>query len=132
VNTQELVRATIAGWNERGIEGLLEYAAPDVVWHGPPEYLDGQEWRGREVLTKAWHKQFDSVFEEVHSDLEALELGPERYCAALHLHGRAHASGIVLDWHSYFVGRIEEGLIKEVWVFTDRAEARTTAGLEPE
>ena len=132
MNTEELVRAAIAGWNERGIEGLLEFAAPDVVWHSPPDYPEGQEWHGREALAKAWHEQFDSVFEDARSDMEALEFGPERYFATLRLHGRGHGSGMVFDWLTYFVGRVDEGLIKEVWLFTDKDEARRQAGLDAE
>jgi ketosteroid isomerase-like protein len=124
--------AAIAGWNEGGIEGMLEFAAPDVVWHAPPDWPEEQEWRGREALAKAWHEQFDSVFEDVRTDLDGLEVGPKHYMATLHGHGRAHGSGMELDWHSYFVGTIEAGLIKEIWVFSDRDEARGAAGLPPE
>ena len=108
------MRAGVVGWNENGIEGVLAHAAPDVVWHAQPEYMEGQEWRGRDAFAHAWHKQFDSVFVHVHTDFEAYEAGPNGHMATIRGHGRAHASGIDLKWHSYFVVTVDGDLITEV------------------
>jgi ketosteroid isomerase-like protein len=132
MSVESIVREAIAATNERGIDGLLEYTTEDVVWHAPPEYPEGGEWHGREALAKAWHAQFDSVFENVHSDVESVEVVPIGYLASVASHGRAQGSGIELDWHSYFLGALEGDLIKEIWVFNDRAGARRQAGLESE
>jgi ketosteroid isomerase-like protein len=131
MSAEDVFPAAMARYNEGGIDAFLEYAAPDIVWHAPPEYPEGQDWHGRETVAKAWHQQFDSVFEEVRVDLGALEAGPKHYLATVRGHGRAHGSRMELDWVSYFVGTPEDGLFKELWVFSNRDEARLAAGLEP-
>jgi ketosteroid isomerase-like protein len=97
MSAQQVMRAAMDGWNEHGIEGFLQYVTPDVVWHAPPDYPEGQDWQGPEALAEAWHDQFDSVFEDVHSDLEAIEPGRNGHMASVRLHGRAPGSGIELD-----------------------------------
>ena len=35
-----------------------------------------------------------------------------------------------LEWRNFFVSRVEEGKLKQVWVFFDAAQARREAGLD--
>jgi ketosteroid isomerase-like protein len=50
---EEIIRRSQAAWNERGLDGFLEYLAPDVTWHAP-DYLEGDEWNDRDSFEKAW------------------------------------------------------------------------------
>ena len=128
---EEVLRAANDAWNERGIDGFLERAAPDVVWHAQPDYMEGQEWRGREVIAHAWKKQFDSVFENVHTEFENYEAGPGGHMTTARGHVRARGSGMEIQVPSYFVATIEGDLITELWVFNQEAQARRQAGLAP-
>jgi ketosteroid isomerase-like protein len=129
---EEVMRAATDAWNENGIEGFLEHAARDLVWHAPPEYMEGQEWHGREAVAQSWNEQFDAVFEQARSDFEAFETGANAHLATLRGHARARGSGIDLDWRAYFVALIDEDLITELWVFNHEDEARRQAGLDAE
>ena|SRR5690349_9101156 len=128
---EEVMRTATDAWNARGIEGFLEHTALDFVWHAPPEYMEGQEWRGHEAVAHSWQRQFQSVFEHMHSDFESYEAGPGGHLALLRAHARARGSGIDLEWNAYFVTRIRGDLITELWSFTHESEARAQAGLEP-
>ena len=126
-------RAAVASWNARGIDGFLEHAAADVVWHAPPEYPEGGVWHGREALRAAWKEQFDSVFADTQTEITEVESLPRGWYAATRASGRAAASGITLDWQDFFVVTVnEQGLATEVWVFHERPPARRLAGLDPD
>jgi ketosteroid isomerase-like protein len=125
------MRAGIAAWNERGIDGFVERLAPDVVWHSP-DYIEGTEWHGREVLLDAWRLQFDSVFEDVRVELEEFEEGSGGSLTAVRCRGRARGTGMELKWHSYFVTSIEGDLITDLYVYNQREDARRAAGLDAE
>jgi ketosteroid isomerase-like protein len=129
---EEVFRAANVAWNERGIDGFLEHAAQDLVWHAQPEYLEGQEWHGRDAISHAWKKQFDSVFENVHTEFESYEAGPGGHMTTVLGHVRARGSGMDIEVHSYFVVTVDGDLITEVWVFDHEAEARRQAGLDAE
>ena len=123
------MRAANVAWNKDGIDGFLEHAAPDVVWHAQPEYMEGQEWRGRDAISHSWKRQFDSVFEHVRTEFDTYESGPNGDLAVVRARGRARGSGMDLDWRTYFVITVEDDLITEVWVFDHETEARRQAGL---
>ena len=41
---EDTLRAANASWNEGGFDSFAAYLAPDVVWHAPPEYPEGDAW----------------------------------------------------------------------------------------
>ena len=126
---EEVIHAAFAAWNEGGFDAVLEYLAPDVEWHAPPGYPEGDVWHGREALAKDWRAQFDSVFSESNFEVVEITRTPHGWFLALRSAARAAASGMDLEWTSFFVGRLEEGKFKQVWLFFDRAEALQAAGL---
>jgi|RhiMetdeSRZDD1v2_1073273.scaffolds.fasta_scaffold06999_13 ketosteroid isomerase-like protein len=128
---EEVLRAANVAWNERGIDGFLEHTSPDVVWHAQPDYMEGQEWHGRDAISHAWKKQFDTVFEHGRTDFEGYEAGPDGHLSAVRVHARARGSGMDLDWRTYFVVSIDGDRITEVWGFDHEPEARAQAGLGP-
>ena len=128
---EDTLRAAHASWNEGGFDSFAAYLAPDVVWHALPDYPEGDTWYGREALVTAWHAQFDSVFDSHTSELIELQHGPDMWFSAQTTNGHAKGSGMHLNWTDYMVFRMEDGLIKELWVYRDRDEARRKAGLEP-
>jgi ketosteroid isomerase-like protein len=128
---EDLFPRAIAAWNEGGFDAFAAHLAPDVVWHAPPEYPEGEVWHRREAIAGAWRAQFDSVFDSYRTEITELEGGPRAWFSATRTSGQARGSGMQLDWTTYFVGHIEDGLFKELRLFLDRAEARRKAGLEP-
>jgi len=76
VKDEEVIHAAFGAWNEGGFEAFLEYLAPDVEWHPPPGYPEGDVWHGREAIAKDWKEQFDSVFSETSVVIEELVEAP--------------------------------------------------------
>jgi len=128
---EEVIRATYDAFNQDGIDSLLDFLAPDVVWHAPPDYPEGEEWHGREAFRAAWREQFEVVFSDMRLELVELERGPRAYFVAATATGHAIGSNMDLDFPVFYASTVESQLITEVWVFFDRAAARRQAGLEP-
>ena len=127
---EDTLRAAHDSWNEGGFDSFAAYLAPDVVWHAPPEYPEGDAWYGRDAIASAWHAQWDSVFEAYGTEMTEFEQGPDKWFSGQKTIGVAKRSGMHVDSTTYMVGRLEGGLIKELWVFLHRDEARRKAGLE--
>ena len=127
MNEEEVIRTAMDAWNERGFGAFAEHLAPDVVWHAPPDYPEGDVWRGRDAIVKAWQAQYDSVFSESHTEITELTEAPRGWFVALRAVAKAHGSE--LEWQSFFVGRVESELWQELWVFNDRDAAERQAGL---
>ena len=69
--------------------------------------------------------------DRVRIGVPELQHGPDMWFSAQTTNGHAKGSGMHLNWTDYMVFRMEDGLIKELWVYRDRDEARRNAGLEP-
>ena len=128
---EEVIRAAFAAWSRGGFDAFLEYLAPDVEWHAPPNYPEGDVWHGREALAKDWRDQFDSVFSELRAEPLELFRAPRGWYAVVRSTARAEASGIDVEWQVFFVLRLEDGRFKKAWLFLDEGDARERAGLDP-
>jgi ketosteroid isomerase-like protein len=128
MNDGAVFQAALVDWNKGGFAAFAGHLAPDVVWHAPPEYPEGDVWHGREAITAAWHAQFESVFDSYETEIMELESGPRAWFSATRTNGYARGSRMTLDWTNYFVGTTEHGMINELWVFQDRDQARAKAG----
>jgi ketosteroid isomerase-like protein len=129
VTEEEHLRRSLEDWNERGIDGLLEHLAPDVEWHAPPDYPDGQVWYGRKAIGEALRAQFGAVFSDSWVEITEMAPGPKGWFVGMHQTGHAQGSGVDLEWKIFQVFRLEGDRAKVVRTFFDRSEARRAAGL---
>jgi ketosteroid isomerase-like protein len=130
MNEREAIDAAVAAWNEGGVDAFLKFLAPDVEWHAPPEFPGGEIWHDRESLAPVMRDQFGpgGVFSTF--SMELLEAQPAPHGWLIESRQRAgHASGMDLDWRTWFVAQIENAQVKRIWVFMDREPAERKAGL---
>ena len=128
MNDREAIDAATAAWNERGTDAFLEFMAPDVEWHAPPGFLEGEVFRGREALVPVMREQFGSIFQNSHMDLHDAVRGPRGWLIS-GLQTSEH-SGTKVEWQAWFVVDIDDGLVRRMWVFMDREPALRQAGLD--
>ena len=129
MSEEQAIRRAIEAWSERGVEGLLEVLAPDVEWHAPPGFTEGEVWHGRDAVAPVLREQFGSVFQMVRLEPSETVRGPGGWLVG----GRVfatHDSGMTLDWVSYAVMQFEHELVNRIWVFSDRESAVRQAGLD--
>ena len=106
------------------MDAFLEYVSPDVRWHHPPGFPEGDLWCGRDELRGMLHEQFDAVFDAGTVDIQSFTRAPQGCLVAFHHSVQAQTSGMDLDWAAWFVMTVEDGLITQAQVFLDRAAGR--------
>jgi ketosteroid isomerase-like protein len=52
----EMVRSSILGWNDRGVDAFVENVAPDAEFHPPKESLNYGIYRGPEGVRTYWER----------------------------------------------------------------------------
>jgi hypothetical protein len=129
MSEEQAIRDAMAAWSDRGVDGLLEVVAPDVEWHAPPGFLEGEVWYGRDAVAPVLREQFDSIFKMVRLELAEMVRGPGGWLIGGRVFA-SHDSGMNLDWTSYAVALFERDLVKKVWVFVDREPAARQAGID--
>jgi hypothetical protein len=129
MNERNLIEAAMAAWNEGGPDAFMELLPPDVEWHAPPGFLQGEVWTDRESLGDELREQFASVFTGGHIEVLDLEQGPNGWliCAR---QSAAHASGVEMAWQTFMVVQFEDELAKRIWIFFDKSEAMQQAGID--
>ena len=130
MNDREAIDAAIAAWNESGVDAFLEFLAPDIEWHAPPEWPGGEVWRDRESVALAMRDQFGPGGVFPSFTMELLEAKPAPNGWLIESRQRAeHTSGVDVGWQAWFVAQIENAQVRRIWVFMDREPALRQAGL---
>ena len=129
MSEREAIEAAIAAWNEGGPDAFVALLPPDVEWHAPPGFLQGEMWTDRDELGKELREQFASVFTNGHVDLLDVEQGPNGWLICARQSG-AHASGIEMEWQTFMVVQFDDGVAKRIWIFFERDEALRQAGID--
>ena len=109
MSDEDVIRTAMLSWNEGGFDSFLEYLAPDITWHAPPEYVEGDVWHGRDAFEKDWRAQFETVFSDVKSEVTEITQAPQGWFVATHARGRAAGSRMELEWDTFWLERLEGG-----------------------
>ena len=125
----KIVREAINAFSDQGIDAALEYLDPELEWWAPPEWLEDRLYKGHQGLRRLaefWGQQFD----EYRLDPERfVELGEGRVAALLHQRGRIKGSRVPIEQPIGWIARIEDGLVKEIWVYFSWEATLEAAGL---
>ncbi len=127
MSEEEAVQRALAAWNS-GIDAFIEVLSPDIEWHAPPGFPEGDYWQGRDAVAQVLRSVFGSVFSGARVAPAELIRGPGGWL----LGGRQsveHESGMALDWEEFVVIQFEGDAIRRAWVFPDRESALRQAGL---
>jgi uncharacterized protein len=124
----EIVRRAFEAFNQRGLEGLLEFADPRIEWSTTGIFLEAGTYRGHEGIRRylgAMMEEFDDVRTE---SVEFIDGGdvvvvPSRFS------GRGKRSGAPVDLEITFVYTVEDGQLVRVRNFQDKADALRATGL---
>ncbi len=127
MNEEQAIQAAVEAWNQ-GVDEFVALLAPDVEFHAPPNFPDGDVIQGRDAVGSTLSEMFGSVFTGVEYRLEDSTRGPGGWLL------RARQSvdqqrGMKLEWEEFVVMRFDGELISHVWVFYERDAAERRAGL---
>jgi hypothetical protein len=124
------VRAAIDAWNAGGVDAFLEHLTPDVEWHPPPGFPEGELFTGREAVAAALSEQFKAVFTSGRVEVRSVSSGTRGWLVGAHHEVEGQASGMDLAWRVYIVFQLEGDLISAMWAFLEREDALRQAGID--
>jgi ketosteroid isomerase-like protein len=126
----EVVRRSLAAFNDGDYEASLSHFAPDAEWEhnvglGTP--MEGT-YRGHAALRDFWNRLFEA-FEDAYYEIEELrDLGDEVLILG-RLSTRGRASGAAVDTPFGAIADFREGVVVRQRFFMDRSRALEAAGL---
>ena len=126
----ELAWRASRAWNEGGIEALLSYLDPQVMWHAPQESMEPGNYRGHAGVRDYLGRLAEVFSEEQRAEpVDVIDVDAERVIAVIRVMGRSEKFGTEIDAEWAWLIRVRDGKGIEVWIFTDRAQALKAAGL---
>ena len=125
----EIVRQAWKAYDERGIDGYLDYVAEDCVCEDFPELPDRGTYIGREgQRERYWH--FVGIWGEFAMDpVEFIDAGNDVVIAVVAMTGRGEGSGAPLHAPAVFVYELRDGAVVRDRPFTSKVQALEAVGL---
>jgi hypothetical protein len=130
MSDEDAIRSAIDAWNAGGVDAFLEHVTPDVEWHPPPGFPEGDLFSGRDSVAAALSDQFEAVFSSGRVEIRSVTAGPAGWLVDAHHEVEGQASGMDLEWSIYLVFELERDLINQMWAFLERPEALRQAGID--
>jgi ketosteroid isomerase-like protein len=116
-------------WREGRLDETLRGLDEDFEWVAT-DYPDEETRRGPDSVIRFFRDWID-VWEDLHYDWELEELDPERALAIVHMRGRSRGSGVPGEMHFGQIWEMRDGRFSRMTMYTDVAQARRAAGLDP-
>jgi ketosteroid isomerase-like protein len=121
---EELIHRVIDALNARDLEGLEELPLhPEFEFHSLFSEFEGTSLVGFDGLRR-WVDDVDAIWDDLRVAVEEVRTaGDDRAAVAIHLTGRAKASGVPLDQHTGQVWTMRDGLIDRTVGYASADEA---------
>jgi ketosteroid isomerase-like protein len=125
----EIVAGTMEAFNQRGVQGLLDFADPEIEWTTTGLYLEAGTYRGAAGIRRyigALIEEFENARIGPHELIDAGNsvIAPARFT------GRGKRSGAAVELTLTSVYTVEEGKIIRVRNFDNKGDALRAVGLE--
>lgn len=127
----EIYRRMLAVFNERGLEGVVEFFDEDVEVYDP-DLPEGTRIRGHDAVLRTFGEMLDAFEEMKVEDFEAIPAG-DRVVALIHTagYGQGRYGQVDLEQRDAHVMTFRNGKITYWRLYMDQAEALADAGLDP-
>jgi len=124
----ELVRKAFAAYAEGGLEAVLPFYTPDVVWLAASEWPEDAAYEGIDANRKqdaVWHASFDDYGWEVHDVRDA----QDQVLVLAEMVGRTKVDSVVLRQKVGLLASFRGEQIAEVKAFNTWQEGLEAVGL---
>jgi ketosteroid isomerase-like protein len=127
----EIFRRLLVAFNERGLEGAVEFFDEDVEVYDP-DMPEGTKIRGHDAVLRTFGEMVDAFDEMKVEDFELIPAG-DRVVALIHTagHGQGRFGPMELEQRDAHVMTFRDGKITYWRLYMDQAEALADAGLDP-
>jgi ketosteroid isomerase-like protein len=132
IDNTELVRTYLEAVNRRDADGMIARATEDLEFVPIMAALEGHVYRGYDGVRR-WLEDMDKYWETFQTEpIDYLDLG-DRVLALGCWHAQGRASGVEINGQpATWLAWIRDGKIYKWRTFTDREEAFTIAGVDPD
>jgi ketosteroid isomerase-like protein len=128
VENVELARRAILGWDQRGIDAIVEILDPAVEWHPPRESMEPGTYRGHDGV-RDYFGRLREIFEDVRVELiDVMAVDKDVVLAVARVVGQSARFGPI-DTEWAWLITMRNGKATHVATFIDRHEARRVARL---
>ena len=128
VRVDQRIREFFDAWLARDLDAATALFTPDVMFHQPPDALEGGDREGIDAM-RAVLEGLLYQFEYEAIDIHEVVVGPRGTLARFTARGRGRLSGVPIEQEITHVYEFRNGLISRLaWFFT-RDEGAERAGL---
>ena len=123
----DVVQRLFDGFEERGIDGVIEVMDDDVLIEIPPELsAEPDDYRGHEGVRR-YFAGFAGMLDDVR--YEAIEIIPagDAVIAHIRMSGRGSSSGLDVELEAFVLHELEDGRIVRMRPYADLEAARAAA-----
>ncbi|MGH2983744.1 MAG: nuclear transport factor 2 family protein [Solirubrobacterales bacterium] len=127
----KIYRRMLAVFNERGLEGAVEFFDEDVEVYDP-DLPEGTRIRGHDAVLRTFGEMLDAFEEMKVEDFEVIPAG-DRVVALVHTagYGQGRYGLMDVELRDAHVMTFRNGKITYWRLYMDQAEALADAGLDP-
>lgn len=127
----EIYRRMLEAFNERGLEGAVEFFDEDVEVYDP-DLPEGTKIRGHDAVLRTFGEMLDAFEEMKVEDFEVIPAG-DRVVALVHTagYGQGRYGLMDVELRDAHVMTFRNGKITYWRLYMDQAEALADAGLDP-
>ena len=130
----EIVRRSILGDNDRGVDALVENIAHDAEFHPPKESMEPGVYRGPDGV-RTYFERTGEMFEEQRIEsVDVIDVDGTRVIAVVKAVASTRISrgggggGGGVEMHWAWLITVEDGMMTHMVTFTDRARASKPQG----
>jgi ketosteroid isomerase-like protein len=124
----EIVRRGIEAFNERGVEGIVPFIAPDFVAVTPPDLASEPDtYRGPDGVRR-WFDSFFEVMDDIRWDGHAFHEAGDRVVVEFTLRARGKTTGLDFGQDAVMVWELRDGKATRVDLYPTLDEAMAAAG----
>ena len=127
----EVVRRVWAAFSRGDRDGMLQELHPDIVTVPFGAALEAKAYRGRQEVMGWWRDEILTNWESFQVLPEEFERAGDKLLVTGRWNARGKESGVELDVSASWVVEVRDGKIAYWQTYTDHAQARRDAGLEP-
>src|SRR4051812_92531 len=120
-NVETVRRAYEVAYAERSVEGLVDVAAENFIWHQRTEWPGLSVYR-LEDLPQLW-ADLDDTYTEFTLVPEDFRAVGEYVMVTVRTGARIRAGDTRIDSTLYHVWHLRDGKVREAWTYTTPAEA---------
>ena len=125
----EIMRRLYEAWHEGGLDAVIPYFDPEIVWEDLDVLPGAATYRGHDELREGFAKFYDAWGDMTFTAEEMIDAG-DAVVVAHRWQGSGRSSGTPIDTFTWNVFRLRDGLVVHRRAYQSREQALADAELD--